>query len=296
MPESPNTCPACSGTDFVYQFAVDEYPQFSCRECGLEMLYPQPSDAALDQIYNEDYQLAAGSEKENQILDTMKTMTAGLYLDCLAELGLPPGSKMLEIGCGWGHFIGEATKAGFDAYGVELSPHAAEKASEKVPAGRIINTTIDNSGLSDASFDLCVMIDVIEHIRAPHSFLDTVSALLKPGGHLFIVVPSTDSLSAKLMGRYWMEYKPEHLYSFSRRSLSSLLVRGGYSDIRFRPARKALNLNFIRAYLERFTVPGLTQLSTLFGKVLPDSLLYKQLVIPAGGMICMARKAGGKKN
>lgn len=290
MTDTLPTCPACGKRNYSTRFVIDGYPLLSCTSCGLELLHPQPSDDALNAIYNADYQLAAETEQEHGALDTMKEMTARLYLEALEKLPLPPNAKLIEIGCGWGHFIGEAAQEGYDAYGVELSPHAARMAASRLSEERIINSTIEESGLPAGTFDLCVMIDVIEHVRDPKAFLETVSSLLKPGGYLFIVAPSTDSLSAKIMSRHWMEYKAEHLYSFSRNSLSKLLKNTHYTEIQFIPAKKALNFNFIQAYFERFTVPLLTQTLSALGKILPQSLCFKQIVIPAGGMITTARK------
>jgi len=290
------TCPACGSTDYSKRFIIDTFPLLQCKRCSLELLHPQPSNEILGAIYNKEYQLAANSELENSTLDGMKEMTARLYLETLNKLDLPNNPKLLEIGCGWGHFIGEAARTGYDAYGVEISSHAARQAASRLSPERIINSTIEDSGLQNNSFDLCVMIDVIEHVRAPQQFLSTVGQLLKPGGHLFIVTPSTNSLSAKLMGRYWMEYKTEHLYSFSKKSMAQLLIRNNYTAIQFKPAKKALNFNFIRAYFERFRVPGLTQILSLIGKILPQAMAFKQIVIPAGGMITIARKQVTQKD
>ena len=289
MPHSP-ICPVCKSTRFTHRFNVDGHPQLRCDRCSLEMLHPQPSDETLASIYSEDYQLAAESDEENMALDTMKTMTSELYLNVLKELSLPAGAKLLEIGCGWGHFLSQAAEAGFEVCGVEISPYAAKQAAARVPDARIVNATIEEADLELGSFDACVMIDVIEHVRNPPAFLETVSGLLGPGGQIFLVTPTTDSLSARLMGRHWMEYKTEHLFSFSRRSMRWLLARANFGEIRSRSAKKALNFNFLQAYLQRFTVPALTPLISALRTVMPDALAFRQVVIPAGGMISTARK------
>lgn len=285
------SCPACNSDRLVHRFMVDGHPLLRCPVCTLEMLHPQPGDEELAAIYNEQYQLAADSREENAALDEMKMMTARLYLETISNAVLPTSPKLLEIGCGWGHFLLEAQRAGFDTCGVELSPHSAKEAAKKVGTERIINSTIEKSELTPDSFDICVMIDVIEHVRDPQALLDSVRKLLRPGGYLFLVTPSTDSLSAKLMRRHWMEYKAEHIYSFSRKSLKTLLERNNYTDISFHAARKALNINFISAYFQRFKVPVLAPAIRMLASALCDDLLYKQLVLPAGGIITMARKS-----
>lgn len=288
-------CTACGATNFSLLYPIDGYYLYRCDQCSLEMLHPQPDDQALFQIYNAEYQLAANTMEERKHLDEMKAATAKLYLKELHSLPLPVKAKMLEVGCGWGHFLSEAASNGYDVHGIELSTHAAEEAQKRVGTDRITNGTIEGSDLPKTQFNICVMIDVIEHVRNPLSFLETIHSLLAPGGYLFMVTPSTDSLSAKILGRHWMEYKAEHLYSFSRKSMSALLARTNFDNVEFRPAQKALNYNFIEQYLNRFTVPILTPLLNLLGKPLSSKARFKQITIPAGGMISIARAPGGKR-
>lgn len=259
-------------------------------------MHPQPSDTQLSQIYNEEYQLAASNRAERDCLDEMKTLTAKLYLDVIKGLDLPDRPRLLEIGCGWGHFISAAAQAGFDSYGIEISAHAAKQAARRLSAEKVRVSTVADSGLPPHSFDICVMIDVIEHVRNPKAFLGEAVRLIRPGGYLLLVTPSTDSLSAKTMGRYWTEYKPEHLYAFSRRSLTHLLEGINCHDLRFMRANKALNLNFIRAYLQRFTIPLLTPAFSAACRLLPQSVLFRQLIIPAGGVLALARTCASPGN
>ncbi|MFH1913903.1 MAG: class I SAM-dependent methyltransferase [Pseudomonadota bacterium] len=261
-----------------------------CSGCGVQLLHPQPSNEQLAQIYNEEYQLAASTDKEINCLDEMKTRTAKLYLEAFKELDLPDNPRLLEVGCGWGHFLSEAVQAGFDSYGIEISGHAAKQAAKRLCAEKVLVSTMADAGFPPNSFDVCVMIDVIEHVRNPRLFLEEAVRLIKPGGYLFLVTPSTDCLSARIMGRHWLEYKPEHLYAFSRRSMAHLLKSINCRDLRFMPAKKALNLNFIVAYLGRFSVPVLTSVFRATCNLLPQNVLFRQFVVPAGGMLVLARR------
>lgn len=44
-----------------------------------------------------------------------------------------PGVKVLVAGCGWGYLVDELVTIGFDAYGVDASQYAIDKAAEVVP-------------------------------------------------------------------------------------------------------------------------------------------------------------------
>jgi len=48
------------------------------------------------------------------------------------------------------------------------------------------------AGLAAEQFDLCVISDVLEHVRSPLDFLREVHRVLKPDGTLFIATPSID--------------------------------------------------------------------------------------------------------
>ena len=47
-------------------------------------------------------------------------------------LDLKEGSKILEIGCGWGGFLEYATKKGFDVKGITISPSQLEFAKTRL--------------------------------------------------------------------------------------------------------------------------------------------------------------------
>src|SRR6185437_11195440 len=101
---------------------------------------------------------------------------------------------------------------------------------------------------------------VIEHVRDPADFLERVRRVLKPGGVVFIATPSIDSWSARLLGRQWMEYKPEHLFYFNPATLTRLMERSGYDSIAISSGRKVLTLDYVIGHFDKFAVPVLSPL------------------------------------
>ena len=55
--------------------------------------------------------------------------------------------------------------------------------------------------------------------------------MLRPGGVLFVAMPSLDSWSARLMRERWMEFKAEHLFYFDSRTMQSLLFKAGFEQV-----------------------------------------------------------------
>jgi SAM-dependent methyltransferase len=84
--------------------------------------------------------------------------------------------RMLDAGCGTGLLIDEALAAGLDAWGIDISPAAkAHFLNRTRPewSNRFILSSITDLPFDSESFDLCLCIDVLEHIP----FFDIVDAV-----------------------------------------------------------------------------------------------------------------------
>jgi cyclopropane-fatty-acyl-phospholipid synthase len=115
---------------------------------------------------------------------------AKLELVC-QKLGLESGSRVLDIGCGWGSFaIHAASRHGARVVGITLSQPQAELARRRVAelglADRIEIRVTDYRTLVDEPFDAIASIGMVEHVGASQIDLYARQAarLLRPGGRL----------------------------------------------------------------------------------------------------------------
>ena len=284
-------CPVCRGTRLEYQFAVESYGIMRCEDCGLLLTNPQPSNDELARIYGEDYFLVEKNEAGQAHVDALKTGTADLYLDLLARYGLPSGARLLEVGSGRGDFLARAQARGMDVTGVEYSEHANATASGKLGGrGRVLRGEIGDVPTPDGPFDVVAASDVIEHVRDPAAFLDHVCRLLKPGGLVFLATPTLDSWSKKLLGRRWMEFKPEHLWYFNRATLRSLLTQRGFADIVDYPGFKVLSFDYVAGHFARYPVAGITPITNLLRGIVPFSLRRRPVSVAGSGMVLIGRR------
>src|SRR5262249_55101502 len=152
--------------------------------------------------------------------------------------------SLLEVGCGHGNMLLEARDRGYEIHGLEYSADATLVANRKLGADVVRVGAIGAEPFAAGSFDVCILADVIEHVRDPARFIQDIWRLLKPGGAVFIATPSTDSWSARLLGRHWMEYKPEHLFYFGRKTLTRLLTNAGFDHIEVASGRKVLTPDY----------------------------------------------------
>jgi cyclopropane-fatty-acyl-phospholipid synthase len=115
---------------------------------------------------------------------------AKLDLVCV-KLGLEPGQRVLDVGCGWGSFaIHAATRYGVRVVGVTLSEPQAELARRRVEdagvADRVEIRVLDYRDLAGERFDAIASIGMVEHVGEEKIdlYAERLAALLSPGGRL----------------------------------------------------------------------------------------------------------------
>jgi SAM-dependent methyltransferase len=106
----------------------------------------------------------------------------------IARLGLPPRARILDAGCGSGRNMVELAHHGV-VTGVELSSTSVQLARER-GAGEVLEGSVMDMPFDDASFDLCLSLDVIEHLEDDLGALCELRRVTTPGGALLVTVPA----------------------------------------------------------------------------------------------------------
>ncbi|MEK6233507.1 MAG: class I SAM-dependent methyltransferase [Planctomycetales bacterium] len=137
-----------------------------------------------------------------------------------------PAGKMLDIGCGRGALMKYASRY-YDCVGLDPSPAAAAAVAEKgLP---IIQDTIENADLEDASYDVVTMDSVIEHVLDPVETLEKIHRILKPGGVVAMKTPKFDGPAYRRHGAEWNGFRHGyHTYLFTGDTLGRARVAAGF--------------------------------------------------------------------
>lgn len=106
-------------------------------------------------------------------------------------IGIGPGTRVLEIGCGTGRFSVELCRAGAEILAVELGPNLARIAREHLtgfPTAQVVTAAFEDWPLPPVPFDgACAATSF--HWLDPAVRFDKCAASLRPGGVLAIVHP-----------------------------------------------------------------------------------------------------------
>ncbi len=233
-------CCVCSGTagreiasgrDYEYLTSSTVFRMVRCRECGHHYLNPRPALDELMTIYPPNYYAYHYTEVLHPLADAAKrTLDQRKMSVWLSHLDSAQ-PRVLDVGCGNGRYLKALHRRGVpkqQLWGVELDPAVvADLHANGYPAhcGRIE----DLVGLPPRSFDLIVMLQVIEHVADPAACIAQLAGLLAPGGVLVLETPNARCLDRTLFRRhYWGGYHfPRHWNLFDATTLSRLLQRHG---------------------------------------------------------------------
>lgn len=134
------------------------------------------------------------------------------------------GKKVMEVGCGDGHFMELLAKAGAKPFGIEPSKKSVELGRQKglpIQYGYMSKSSVVES----APFDAFVTMHVFEHISNPNEFLQAIYNNLTHDAMGLIEVPSFEKA---LEGQRIYDFLIDHLSYFTIKTLRFALEKNGF--------------------------------------------------------------------
>jgi SAM-dependent methyltransferase len=127
--------------------------------------------------------------------------------------GLPPGYRVLDLGCGTGGVLRALEPVCRDGVliGMDLFPDALTLARRRV-ACELVQGDVHHPPFTQP-FDLIGSFDVLEHLDDDVGVLRSMHKMLAPGGALLLTVPAHMSLWSRLdeVGHHCRRYEPGEL-------------------------------------------------------------------------------------
>jgi SAM-dependent methyltransferase len=150
------------------------------------------------------------AEMRGQLVET-EHLARYLWTSQLGE-----GRRVLDAGCGLGYGAALLARSGAaEVVGIDIAEEVVEAIGAAAPDGvRFAVADVRELPFEEASFDLIVCFEVIEHIDGQEQALDELKRVLAPGGLLAISSPNPD---------IYVEGNPHHVHELRPDELSQLL-------------------------------------------------------------------------
>lgn len=223
-------CPLCRTYNLSKKYSLGDYSFYFCSTCDLGFTHPMPTEEQLFQFYNSSYFNSSQFLKDTKLLigyqnysaeKEIHLANARYIINKLNRFWVGAPGTLLEIGCAMGFFLDYARSLGWKVKGVDLAEDAVNFAKEKLGLD-ILKGDVFSLNANTNSFDACISIGTLDHLKNPLAVLDEISRILKPKGLLLITIGSISELVP-------FHYRPpEHLFYFSRKSLKIALEKSGF--------------------------------------------------------------------
>lgn len=224
------TCPLCAADDAEPHLTAPdaifgfpgEFHVVRCRAC--EMLYtrPRPAPEHIGAFYPREY----SAHLEDRAVAHAHRRGRDPW-DSPPPLGR---MRLLDVGCGSGHYMLRMQARGWTVRGIEPSADAVAAARRLGLDAEV--GVIPGIPLPEGEFDLVTLLGVIGMLPAPLETLRALHAALSPGGRIIITASNAASAAAATFGPHWFGWDlPRQLNHFTAATFQQMLARAGFEDV-----------------------------------------------------------------
>jgi SAM-dependent methyltransferase len=146
--------------------------------------------------------------------------------------------RVLDVGCGEGHFAVALTRSGAEVVGVDVAEEPLRRARARHPNLDVRLAEPEAPlPIEDASFDVVWAGETIEHVADTAGWLSELRRVLRSGGMVLLSTPGHGPLLRLRLGlsrrafEAHFDSRSDHLRFYTRRALLDLLADFGFEAV-----------------------------------------------------------------
>ncbi len=147
----------------------------------------------------------------------------GLYLWASERVS----GRILDVACGTGHgseLLGG--RAQIEIAGLDNNSQAVARAAARVPDGDFRVAVVPPIPFPDASFDVVVTFETVEHLKDDAQFMKEIRRVLRPGGRMLLSTPNKEITSPT-----GPPTNPWHIREYRLADLLTIVEGAGFQDV-----------------------------------------------------------------
>ena len=142
------------------------------------------------------------------------------------------GTRLLEIGSGMGHLVGQLEDT-FETYGMDLNHWAVKQSKAVIEKTSLQTASAQELPYKDGAFNVVIIKHIVEHLPDPQKAIQEIGRVTEHGGTLILATPNLDSLLKPLKGDKWIGYQdPTHISLKRPAEWLSFIQGAGFELIR----------------------------------------------------------------
>ncbi len=274
--EEVNNCPVCKSCErdpFLSRLGLEVW---RCRNCDHRYLNPRINYKKVCEIYSDDK-----TASDMYLQPLQKEIDRDKYrygLSLIDQIGTPSRKLIMDLGCGAGVFLEEASSLGWTScIGVDANERYS-LSYKNVPGIQYIQTTFESLDMNKlgSNYDCISMWNVLEHIYDLNTIVSVIKKLLKINGLFFIMVPNVESLASRLIREKSATFNWKHVSHFCKSSLEKLMDQHQFECVHLETA--ITEIDNIKSYLSgEYPYHGYGDPEGLFDFITPE-YIHKNLL------------------
>jgi len=169
-----------------------------CKKCGFYYINPMIyfDEEDIINLYGNQYfqeEKLTGRWIRKRSLDRIRRLNKLEYYRENKVL------KFLDLGCGEGYMLEEASSRGYEVHGVDFTDNLIDCVKDRKNISFKKGTLMEIKYPANY-FDAIYVDSVLEHVQSPIELMSEINRILTKGGVLYIAIPNEGSLDIKFRG------------------------------------------------------------------------------------------------